>query len=91
MKTEHTKGKWYATGQSVFSSEDIEQTLARCYAYPPFPENIKEAEANAEIICHAVNAYPELIQTLKDLQEVLIEAKLTIHAKGIEELLKKYE
>lgn len=35
--------------------------------------------------------YPELIQTLKDLKEVLIEAKLTIHAKGIEELLKKYE
>lgn len=45
---------------------------------------------HALTIIKSVNAYPELIQTLKDLQEVLIEAKLPIHAKGIEELLKKY-
>lgn len=51
------------------------------------PNYLKDAEE----ICKRVNAYPSLIQTLKDLKEVLRKKGLNLHADGIEKQLKELE
>lgn len=94
METIHTKGEWKFTTLDEYwtyihvgdSPGDIRNLIATMDKQ----DNAEKEIANATVICKSVNAYPELIKTLKDLKEVLIEAKLIIHAKGIDVLLKKY-
>lgn len=93
MKTEFTKGEWKFTTLDEYwtyihvgdSPGDIRNLIATMDKQDTTEKEI----ANATIICKSVNAYPKLIQTMKDLQEVLREKGLNIHADGIDVQLKE--
>lgn len=56
-----TGGKWVAKGKQVYAGTF---RLVSCNCYPPLPENVKEAEANAKLIADA----PRLLKENKELK-----------------------
>jgi hypothetical protein len=69
LSGQRTQGGWVANGQEIKDSTG--HGICRTYAYPPFHENVLEAQANAAYICEAVNNYSSLKEENERLKEAL--------------------
>jgi len=78
MKTEHTKGEWYAKDGQIYPTE-TGKTLA---VIPYFNKEDKEQDANQKLIAAA----PDLLQALDNLIDTLAE-QLTEDAKENEDII----
>lgn len=63
-KSKHTKARWSNNGLEI-RDKNTGMIIANVYKHLPANQSREEAEANALRIVKAVNAYDELVDTLK--------------------------
>lgn len=93
-ETKHTPGEWRRNGSEIVSGSYPElpyKVIGAIYhdaSTNSGKMSYEEAEANAEIICKAVNEYPTLIEENKALKESISE--LVEALQDIQNTIKKW-